>query len=109
MTSPVSGSDQLEAFARFCQGLTVENGSPMILEPFEHTILTDFFAGASETLVLLPKKNGKSTLLSAVALFHLLTTDDAECVIAATSRDQASLILRQCHGFIRRSPAWRLV
>ena len=96
--------DELAAFAAFCGSLTVENGSPMMLEPFQRTILADFFAGASETLILLPKKNGKSTLLSAVALFHLLTTDDAECVIAATSRDQASLILRQCHGFIRRSP-----
>ena len=61
------------------------------------------FAGARETLCLLPKKQGKTTLMSALALYHLLSTPDADCVIAAASRDQASIMLRQAQGFIRRS------
>ena len=44
-----------------------------------------------------------STLLSALALYHLVVTPDAECVIAAASRDQAQIMLRQARGFIRRS------
>jgi phage terminase large subunit-like protein len=53
---------------------------------------------------LLPKKNGKSTLLAALALFHLITTPDAECVVGAASRDQATILYDQAAGFVRRSP-----
>ena len=76
----------------------------MPLEAFQKLILVDHFGGARETLVLLPKKNGKTTLLAALALFHLLTVADAECVIAAASRDQAMILLDGATGFIRRSP-----
>lgn len=75
-----------------------------MLEPFQRTMVADLFEGCRETLILLPKKNGKSTLLGALALFHLITTPDAECVIAASSRDQAGIMLRQTQGFIRRAP-----
>lgn len=68
-------------------------------------MLTDLFDGVRETLILIPKKNGKSTLLGALALFHLCTTPDAECIIVAASRDQAGIMLRQAQGFIRRSPS----
>jgi phage terminase large subunit-like protein len=49
------------------------------------------------------KKAGKSTLIAALAIFHLLITPDAECIIVAAARDQAEIILRQALGFIRRS------
>lgn len=68
-------------------------------------MLTDLFSGVRSTLILVPKKNGKSTLLGALALYHLWTVRDAECVIAAASRDQAAIMLRQAQGFIRRSEA----
>lgn len=95
----------LDDFAAFCGELTLENGSRMVLEPFQHRMITDYFAGTTETLILVSKKNGKSTLLASLALFHLLVTPDAECVIAAASRDQAAIMLRQARGFIRRSEA----
>ena len=76
----------------------------MVLEGFERTILSDFFAGARETLVLLAKKNGKTMLLAALALYHLWTTPDAECVVAAASREQAMILFDAAAGFIRRSP-----
>jgi phage terminase large subunit-like protein len=66
-------------------------------------MLTDYFNGATETVIILPKKNGKSTLLAALAVFHLVTTPDAECVIAAASREQADRVLRPARGFVRRS------
>lgn len=67
-------------------------------------MLGDYFAGCTETLILLPKKNGKTTLMAALALFHLITTEDAECIIAAASVKQASIMYRQATGFVRRSP-----
>ena len=67
-------------------------------------MLADYFNGVIETLVLVGKKNGKSTLLGALALYHLCTTPNAECVIAAASRDQATILFDQAFGFVRRSP-----
>lgn len=96
---------ELADFAGFCSELTLEDGSALELHDYQRVMLRDFFAGATETLILIAKKNGKSTLLSAIALYHLVVTPDAECVIAAASRDQAQIMLRQARGFIRRSPA----
>lgn len=75
----------------------------MALEDYQRTMLGDYFAGTIETLILIPKKNGKSTLLAALALFHLITTPDAECVVGAASRDQATILYDQAAGFVRRS------
>jgi len=66
-------------------------------------MLRDYFDGCRESLILIPKKNGKTTLLAALALFHLLTTDDAACFIGAASRDQASILYDQACGLVRRS------
>lgn len=96
--------DESAVFERFCSALELEQGGPMQLEAFQQQVLADYFAGARETLVLLPKKNGKSTLLAALALYHLLTTPDAECVVAAASREQAMILFDAAVGFIRRSP-----
>src|SRR3712207_9571038 len=58
-SSPNAGL--LDVFADFCsQNLTLDNGLPLELEPFQRTYLGDLFAGVRETLVLLPKKNGRS-------------------------------------------------
>jgi phage terminase large subunit-like protein len=75
----------------------------MLLEDFQREILADYFARARETLILLPKKNGKTTLLAALALYHLLTVDDAECVVGAASKDQATILFDQARGFVRRT------
>src|SRR4051794_15927733 len=89
----------LALFAEFCRALTLDEGGPLEIEPFQRKMLGDFFAGAIETLILLPKKNYKTTTLAALALFHLCTTDDAECVIGARSRDQATILYDQAAGF----------
>lgn len=100
-----SPSYTLGAFKRFCAALSLENGSPMRLEDFQCDMLRDHFGGAMEVLIIIPKKNGKSTLLAALALFHLVVTDDAECVVGAASRDQATILYDQAAGFVRRSQA----
>jgi phage terminase large subunit-like protein len=68
-------------------------------------MLAEHFDGVRETLILLPKKNGKSTILAARGLMHICATPDAECIIVAASREQAEIILRAARGFVRRSPA----
>lgn len=58
-------------------------------------------------MVLIPKKNGKSTLVAAVALHHLLSTPFANCIIVAAARHQAEIVLDQARMFIRQSQALR--
>ena len=92
-----------DGFAAFCSGLSLEDGKPFALEPFERLVLEDYFDGVRESLVLLPKKNGKSTLLAALALHHLASTPNAMCPVAAASREQAMWIFDQARGFVQRS------
>jgi phage terminase large subunit-like protein len=100
-------SIHLDEFAEFCSELTLDSGEAMVLEPFQRQILTDYFDGARETLVLLPKKNGKTCLLAALALYHLLSEPEAACYVAAASREQASLLYSAACGFVARSEALR--
>jgi len=100
----VSPADELDYFVTFAESLTLSQGRRLHLEPFQLKIVGDYFDGVRETLALLPKKNGKTTLMAALALYHLATTADADCVIGAASREQASIMYEQATGFLRRSP-----
>lgn len=108
MSSQPAEQPELDRFVQFCKdALTVNEGGPLIVHPFQRLMLRDYFSGTRSSVILISKKNGKTSLLGALALYHLLTTPDAECVIAAASRDQASIMLRQIRGYIRRSPELR--
>lgn len=93
----------LDQFAAFCETLTLTNGNPMKLEGFQRKMLGDYFAGVRELVIVIPKKNGKTTLLAALALHHLLTTDDADCVIVANSSLQAMKLFDEAKGFVQRN------
>lgn len=96
-------TDPVDHFAAFCERLTLDNGSPFLLEDFQRRMLREYFDGAVESLAMLPKGNGKTTLLGALALHHLAYTDEAACYIAAASRDQAGIMYGHAAGFVRRS------
>ncbi len=101
-------SSELEVFADFCAKLlTTESGQPLVVEDWQLRFLADHFDGQREVIAVMPKKNGKSSICAAVALFHLLTVPEAECVILASSREQAGIVLRQVTGFVRRSDPLR--
>lgn len=57
----------------------------------------------------LPKKNGKSTLLSGIGTLLLVADGEpaAECYGCATSREQASIVYRQIAELVRASPHLR--
>jgi len=95
----------LDTFERFCSRLVLDSGEPFVLADFQRFLLEPFFAGASTCAILTPKGAGKSTLLGAIALYALLGTAESDIVIAASSRDQAAVLLGQAAGFVRRSPA----
>lgn len=93
----------LRDFGTFCKKLVVDSGRKLQVETFQRILLKDYFSGATETVAILPKKNGKTTLLSALALYHLTKVEQAECVIAAASRDQAKILFNQAAKMVRAS------
>lgn len=98
----------LDRFASFAESvLTTEAGEPLIIEPWQRTMLAEHFAGVRELLILTPKKQGKTSLLAGRGLYELITIPYAEVAIVAASRDQAGLILGQAGGYIARSAALR--
>lgn len=93
----------VDGFSSFCETLRLENGKTFVLEPFQRVMLDDYFGGATELVIVIPKKNGKTTLLGALALFHLAMAEEPECVIGASSQDQARILFKQAAGLVRRS------
>jgi phage terminase large subunit-like protein len=97
--------DRFVAFAhRF---LTDERGRRLTIEPFQRQILADYFAGCREVIVLLSKKNGKTSLFAGLAVWHVVTVPFADVAILAASRDQAGKLLQQLTGYIKRSEELR--
>jgi phage terminase large subunit-like protein len=98
-----SETTSLAQFVTFCGNLKLEDGRSFELYPEQKLMLADYFEGARETLILIPKKNGKTTLLAALALYHLLHTRDAACFVGAHSKDQATILYRQAGMLVERS------
>jgi phage terminase large subunit-like protein len=86
--------------------LVLDNGENWDSEDFENEFVADLFSGVPEIWLIVPEGNGKTTLLSGVALYHGDYTQDAAVLMAASSRDQCGLLLSQAMGFVRRSPGF---
>ena len=82
-------------FAAFCKLVGLE------LEPFQRRIAKAAAGSEREFVALLPRGNGKSTLLAAVAVHHLLSVEKAAVYVAASSREQARIIFEIAAGFAR--------
>ena len=90
-------------------------GKPFTLLPWQHHVLRELFGRLNPDgtrqhrvgYIELPKKQGKSTTLAALALY--LTGFDgeagAECYGAASDREQAGIIYREAASMVRASPA----
>lgn len=97
----------LQAFADFCSELTLSSGKRMVLEPFQRRGLRDYFNGATETLQIIPKKNGKSTLIGALAIHHMLTVPNARVLIVASVEKQGDELFEAAAGFIANHDSLR--
>lgn len=92
--------------------------NPIRLEPWQCWFLTTLFGWLRLDnghrrfrvgLLLVPRKNAKSTLAAAIVAF-MLTADGengAECYSAATTRDQAKVVAEIVWEMTRRSPLFR--
>jgi phage terminase large subunit-like protein len=96
-------------FLAFCSELERPDGEgKLVLEGFQRLITHFVFSkGRVELLVLLPKGNGKTTLFAALSVYHLLTTQNAECFIGAADKEQADEMYRFAAHFCEHHPQIR--
>lgn len=91
------------------------HGLPFELLPWERSIVSDVFGTINErglrqyrqVYIEVPKKNGKSELLSAIACYHLFNKAEAngEMYSCAGDRMQASIIFDTAVEMIMQDPA----
>ena len=107
----------IETFCRQSQGAL---GSELRLELFQKAFIQTLFGFIEketgfrrfrETLFLCGRKNGKSTLLSGIALYMLIADGEgaAEIYSVATKKDQAKKVLTEAVNMIKQSPELRAV
>ncbi len=83
-------------FIEFCDQIGLQ------LEPFQKRIAKTVTGPQREALVLLPKGNGKTTLMAATALWYLTEKPGAKIYCAASSIPQARILFEQAQMFLRR-------
>lgn len=91
--------------------------NPIVLEPWQCWILTVLFGWMTAAgkrrfrvaLVLVPRKNAKSTLGAIIALYLFAVEggSGAECYSAATTRDQAKIVAEIAWEMTARTPLFR--
>lgn len=107
----------IETFCKQSQGTI---GAPLELELFQKAYMQTLFGWLEkdtgyrrfrETMFLCGRKNGKSTLLSGIALYMLIADYEgaAEIYSVATKKDQAKKVLTEAVNMIKQSPELRAV
>lgn len=84
---------ELDRFTRF-----FEEVLGLELEKFQRRIVSEVFSQRREALILIPRGNGKSTLLAAIALWHLFSANEPRVAIGAASREQAAVLFDIARG-----------
>lgn len=105
---------------RFCKQSQGVIGAPLRLELFQKAYIQALFGFREretgfrrfrETMFLVGRKNGKSTLLAAIALYLLIADYEgaAEIYSVATKKDQARKVLTEAINMVKQSPELRAV
>ena len=105
MRAPATEPFSVEHFREWASQLILDNDETLVIEDFQAAFLADVFAGYPECWLILPEENGKTTLVSALALYHEEFRTLAAVPVAASSREQAEILYRQAEGFVLRSEA----
>jgi phage terminase large subunit-like protein len=91
-------------------------GDPIVLEPFQILLICAIYGFRSkknhskrmvtDVILFIPRKAGKSTLTSILALYELQFGEaGAEVFTLATNREQATIVFDSAKGFIENMPA----
>ena len=106
----------VEFIERFCKHSKGEwAAQPVKLELFQKAFISALFGFIhetteerkyNETLFYVSRKNGKSTLLSGIALYCLIADNEAgaEVYSVASKKDQARIIYEEVCNMVRQSP-----
>jgi len=101
---------------RFCKHSKGEwAGQPLKLQLFQKAFISALFGFVDaktgyrkyrETLFYVSRKNGKSVMLSGLALYMLIADNEAgaEVYSVASKKDQAKIIYEETYNMIRQSP-----
>lgn len=103
----------IEQFCKHSKGEWA--GKPVKLELFQKAYISALFGfihvGTGlrkyrETLFMVGRKNGKSTMLAGIALYMMIADNEpgAEVYSAATKKDQARIIFDETHNMVKQSP-----
>ena len=115
-----AGERPIEFIETFCKQSQGTLGAPLRLELFQKAYIQTLFGWREkamgyrrfrETLFLVGRKNGKSTLLAAIALYLLIADYEgaAEIYSVATKKDQAKKTLTEAVNMEKQSPELRAV
>ena len=106
----------IQFIERFCKHSKGEwAGKPVELELFQKAFISALFGFVHETtrerryretMLYVARKNGKSTLLSGIALYCLIADGEAgaEVYSVASKKDQAKLVFNEALNMVRQSP-----
>jgi len=111
---------RVDHFAWWCRENCVQSigqfaGEPLELEDWQYRFLAEAMAVDEAgnpywrfVTLLVPRKNGKTTLLAARAAYELDVEDDEpEVLLAAASDKQAGRLFDGASGFLKRAPGLR--
>lgn len=104
----------IERYCKHSKGAM--GGKPFILEPWQKAMISAAFGFIhkidgtrkfQEVMLIVARKNGKSTLAAAVGLYLTIADGEfgPETFAVATKRDQAKIIWLEAKRMIRKSPA----
>ena len=108
--------DFIEVFTKHSKGSM--GGQPFILELWQKALVSAMFGIVDkidgtrkyqETVLIVGRKNGKSTLASAIGLYLMIADGELgpEVVSVATKKDQAKIIWLEAKKMVQKSPALR--
>ena len=89
-------------------------GKPLLLEPWQREIMDEALEldddgrpKWSSVALVLPRKNGKTAMLAAFAVYRLLDAGSPEILLAAASDKQANRLFDACARFVRSNAKLR--
>ena len=115
--NPKKANHAIEFIENFCKHSKGKaGGKPFILELWQKALIAAIFGFVHkidgtrkyrEVMLIVARKNGKSTLGSAIALYMLVADGEPgpEVVSAATKKDQAKIIWSEAKRMVKKSPA----
>ncbi|WP_102342288.1 terminase large subunit [Galactobacillus timonensis] len=116
---PVRANRPIEFIERFCRQSQGNFGAPIRLELYQKAALNALFGFVDdngmrrfhECVIIMARKNGKSTLVAAVALYMLIADREGapEIYCLATKREQAQHTYLECAHMLQHSGALKSV